>query len=1413
MHLQRPASPSKFTSQATDSPSKLSVPSRKQRNQPSNRVHDIEFATEISQSLLAQVRQLQALLVERDEGLKAANLEKSRLELEAQGFAQRLRSLDESEQRYKDENWTLETQIHELIAAAKQSADKEQRLQQTLATTTSEKSAAQRELDDIKQAHGRLAEEHVAFRKGHEVELASLRKNITLGESDRASLHRKVEELTSQNQELARAVAGQFREEEEVHTGNIGSEPEELYLARSDAEHSPPGSPSKAMNRHSMLESETLKSSLNHAHRMIQNLKSNIHREKTEKLELKRMLQESRDELESRRGDAGISNNANKRLKSKSIADNLKKSSRLGMGRSSRTDIEVEDNDWEDHKGEGSPSRRAATMSSVAASISASDAYQTATEAEDAFETANERDTATENEAFMTGNESLAGDSSDDLTETEGGLVKGRLPREVKSLSTMTAKPGQRSSFISTASTSASDEERTVSTPAQQPQKYRLKINRNSRKSRIGSEGLMGSANSSAKNSPASFISTNGQPGQSLFAELGELNGDDSAEEMDGTPSRTSIISHRSIPASRQSTAAQSIVQSIEPHLPRLPMVDTGVMTDSWEPAVLAPAMSDPSGADKYVAPATPQVRDIGVQRTPVLTPPNDTSAATTPRKAWDAPLKDFVANIPTFGPALTSTPISEASGASREVQYNDTAAGPSAAGTPISKASGAPREVQYNDTTASSAVAGTPLQSKATQSSSNEYTETIPQALSFTSIQSLETKPTEPAPAIPSRDNRRLILLDDAPTTTSTSTDKWRPDSSKGGVIGSVLGWARNKRSSTPQPADSGSNQGSEKRPISQESQKSFKADAARAMPLESSSKGLLELPTKPDVADMADQGSQTILSAEQIDTILSIKASKPPSISPGLVQRLPASTRRPSLDIDATPAPLQKDVSQDSVRTVERPTTAIRENAPLSKLLKRPGSSGSVRTSNTAMPPLPPDHRQAIAAAAQRQPAADGTATIMGPPIAPASAYRSASARPRTPSEQRAQTQNARSSTTPRPRYSTARSQMSRRSSVTSFESELDQRFNIRTDGMPMPHGLDAGADPRMIQAITQTMIGEYLWKYTRKAGRSEMSDNRHRRFFWVHPYTRTLYWSDQDPATAGRAQLKAKSVAIEGVRVVTDDNPMPPGLHRKSLVILTPGRAVKFTATTGQRHETWFNSLSYLILRTGADPQYVDSNGLTAEDVAEFNPSLHSGRNRSNSRATRTSHVSLSSYNSRPVTASRQSSRQPSPSRAQSAMSARPNPLRPAELSQSSRYSEAKHNSVSSRFSSYLRPGHRASARGSMSSRQGEHSGENGAIYDASVVHVHDSAEDLRKVIEKQEEEADRLENVRACCDGELCLRFLLLFLRSSLEVSTPLFEEPRLMIGVAGKHDVGSLGKRGIFGGRMGSSASRHDHSHA
>jgi hypothetical protein len=64
---------------------------------------------------------------------------------------------------------------------------------------------------------------------------------------------------------------------------------------------------------------------------MIQNLKGNIHREKTEKLELKRMLQDARDELEAHRG-------------------------KLGSGNS---EVLIDDPNWEKDDGQQSPSHAA----------------------------------------------------------------------------------------------------------------------------------------------------------------------------------------------------------------------------------------------------------------------------------------------------------------------------------------------------------------------------------------------------------------------------------------------------------------------------------------------------------------------------------------------------------------------------------------------------------------------------------------------------------------------------------------------------------------------------------------------------------------------------------------------------------------------------------------------------------------------------------------------------------------------------------------------------------------------------------------------------------------------------------------------------------------------------------------------
>ncbi|KAG5360151.1 Nuclear migration protein [Yarrowia sp. B02] len=123
----------------------------------------------------------------------------------------------------------------------------------------------------------------------------------------------------------------------------------------------------------------------------------------------------------------------------------------------------------------------------------------------------------------------------------------------------------------------------------------------------------------------------------------------------------------------------------------------------------------------------------------------------------------------------------------------------------------------------------------------------------------------------------------------------------------------------------------------------------------------------------------------------------------------------------------------------------------------------------------------------------------------------------------------------------------------------------------------------DKNMIAVVTQTMIGEYLYKYTRRFGSvSGISENRHQRYFWVHPYTLTLYWSVENPSADVKAG-KVKSVPIVSVVSEEDDNPLPPGLFHKSLLIGTPDRVIKVTCPTRQRHNIWYSSLRYLLTRS--------------------------------------------------------------------------------------------------------------------------------------------------------------------------------------------------------------------------------------
>ncbi|KAI8606342.1 meiotic cell cortex C-terminal pleckstrin homology-domain-containing protein [Dissophora ornata] len=144
----------------------------------------------------------------------------------------------------------------------------------------------------------------------------------------------------------------------------------------------------------------------------------------------------------------------------------------------------------------------------------------------------------------------------------------------------------------------------------------------------------------------------------------------------------------------------------------------------------------------------------------------------------------------------------------------------------------------------------------------------------------------------------------------------------------------------------------------------------------------------------------------------------------------------------------------------------------------------------------------------------------------------------------------------------------------------------------------------DPTMIQLITQTMIGDYLWKYTRK--RMAMGEKSHRRYVWVHPYTKTLYWSLANPGAEGSREQRAKSAFIVAVYPVIDDNPSSQNsdLPNVSLVIQTTNRNLKLRAPTREKHELWLQSISYLLSRPTTPGGDISSDNQTWTEVQANN-----------------------------------------------------------------------------------------------------------------------------------------------------------------------------------------------------------------
>jgi hypothetical protein len=220
-----PSSPSAAAGGMAPSVSASSL-SRRSRNN-AHRSNDIEFATEIGQSLLVEVRRLQALLGERDtviEGLRREVDEASRgdesmrevvRELEGSNgqsgsLSARAASATESRppdpfvDKFREENWNLEVSIQDLrtqlgdVQATANKADAE------LKRLTKSHAALTASSDAHKNESLRLTTALADAKTKHETDLATMRKQTAGLQRDKSDLQALVEKA----QKLAARAAG-----------------------------------------------------------------------------------------------------------------------------------------------------------------------------------------------------------------------------------------------------------------------------------------------------------------------------------------------------------------------------------------------------------------------------------------------------------------------------------------------------------------------------------------------------------------------------------------------------------------------------------------------------------------------------------------------------------------------------------------------------------------------------------------------------------------------------------------------------------------------------------------------------------------------------------------------------------------------------------------------------------------------------------------------------------------------------------------------------------------------------------------------------------------------------------------------------------------------------------------------------
>ncbi|KAJ8101853.1 meiotic cell cortex C-terminal pleckstrin homology-domain-containing protein, partial [Lipomyces tetrasporus] len=1070
---------------------------RKQKNAAS-RAQDIQFVADVGQELLVECRKLQLLIAEKDEKLKESDVQRSQLEATIENLEVRVRQLDESEERYKEENWNLELKIQELESESSEVSHRLSKLNLEHSATFQMYTAQGDLLEALQARESELASDLDSWKSKYESEMLNYEQLIANLQRDNEALSLSVSNL---NEQLASET---YVEPSDVAVDDRYDDAQEIEeSAHSEGpktpERSPPMSPVKATPAHRTgLEGETLRASLGHAHRTITTLRGAVHREKTEKLELRRLLAEAQEEIEALK-------NRPKRAKATGV-QSTKRTTLLGTsGRKSQYRVsndldEIErDMEWETFNGSNEGFLSANEMSA-----SETDGFETAldqpTTDEEAFSD------RTETEDYQTGAESIPDLSirdGDDDTETEYAVVNTGISR-------------QRS--IRSGSDITDDDDEVMGSRI-----LRSKLSRR---------------NLYQKRDSGNF----GTP-MPLFDELG-------SSPFGGT----------------QHTPTKST---------RTEVRDAQVMTDPWAPeGVYVERETTTESLMAYAAALS------------MVALSKDEYDSLTNRRAT---LATVAADAESLGLIVLGRGEYD-SLMNRKITLESVAA--DAESLSLVTISKAEYEATFNRRVTQQSLAADASGLSMVVLPEDEY-------VSLSKSTSITTDSLTTAAAVAADATAQSMV--------TITVDEYE----------SLV-----NRQVTPE---------------------SLAADATSL--------------SMPGAISVNGHGTQT----EQ------------PSVAyPGSRETIAVAAAALSLVV------LPEAEYDELVHATERREVQLTKDDPS-------GLKSSANTELLAMEPtIPVDRSDGQTKGAAALASSDATSIYDDD-------------------------EQGRVGHVP--------------GQVPALPYDNDSRRSVPTA-------------PLMLHAITQTMIGEYLWKYTRRKGRQTLSENRHKRYFWVHPYTRTLYWSDKNPSAGG--EVKAKSALIEGVRVVRDDNPFPPGLFHKSLLILTPTRTLKVTCLTQERHETWSNALSFLLLRTNINSPSVTvrhpGNASEESQVSSGSGSNRSGPGRSNT-------LGNSQY---------ANIRQPGTQSVSSAYHSRTTSSAPLRRhpSYQQQFRVANQGSMG-RLTSLFRPPtgilNQSSKTESAQPRHG--------MYEAQE--DLDSADELEAQVEREASEMEGLENVRVCCEGKLLI----------------------------------------------------------